>query len=306
MPRPLHDTTGSLCENRVMTGSRRHRLAFVLLPLLLGGCAGLVQKASDRFADNLGKAVLDQEDPATVRDGLPAYLLLLDSLIVGATADDPALAGTLLSAAKLNGAYAGNFTGDDPVRAQRLAGKALGYARRATCLRDAGLCAALDGEGDAFDAAVAASADAPLLYALASAWLGTVQANTGDWGGIADLPKIEALLQRVVVLDPRTDGGQAHVYLGVLNSLRPEAVGGKPEVGRKHFETGFELSGGHNLMAKTLEAEFYARLVFDQPLHDRLLGEVLAAEPRAPGYTLINTLAQQRARKLLESGKDYF
>ena len=59
-------------------------------------------------------------------------------------------------------------------------------------------------------------------------------------------------------------------------------------------------------MAKTLEAEFYARLVFDQALHDRLLGEVLAAEPRAPGYTLINTLAQQRARKLLESGKDYF
>lgn len=306
MPRTLHDTTGSLCENRVMTGSRRPLLAFALLPLLLGGCAGLLQKASDRFADNLGKAVLDQEDPATVRDGLPAYLLLLDSLIVGAAADDPALVGTLLSAAKLNGAYAGNFTGDDPARAQRLAGKALAYARRATCLRDASLCTALDGDGDAFAAAVAASSDAPLLYALASAWLGTVQANTGDWSGIADLPRIEALLQRVVALDPRTDGGQAHVYLGVLNSLRPEAVGGKPEVGRRHFETGFELSGGHNLMAKALEAEFYARLVFDQALHDRLLAEVLAADPRAPGYTLINTLAQQRARKLLESGKDYF
>src|SRR5687767_15449985 len=135
----LHDTTGLLCENRVMIVSRRLFLAFSLLPpLLLGGCAGLVQKASDRFADNLGKAVLDQEDPATVRDGLPAYLLLLDSLIVGAEAGDPALAGTLLAAAKLNGAYAGNFTGDDPARAQRLAGKALAYARRATCLRDAG------------------------------------------------------------------------------------------------------------------------------------------------------------------------
>jgi hypothetical protein len=274
--------------------------------LLLGGCAGLVQKASDRFADNLGKAVLDQDDPATVRDGLPAYLLLLDSLVVGADEADPAFAGTLLAAAKLNGAYAGNFTGDDPVRAQRLAGKAFAYARRATCLRDPTLCAALDGDGDTFAAAVAASTDAPLLYALASAWLGTVQANTSDWGAIADLPKIEGLLDRVVALDPRTDGGQAHVYLGVLNSLRPEAVGGRPEVGRRHFETGLALSGGSNLMAKVLQAEFYARLVFDQALHDRLLGEVLAADPRAPGYTLVNTLAQDRARKLVESGKDYF
>jgi hypothetical protein len=168
------------------------------------------------------------------------------------------------------------------------------------------LCAALDGDQDAFAAAVAASTDAPLLYALASAWTGSVQANTSDWGALADLPKIEALLQRVVALDPRTDGGQAYVYLGVLNSLRPEAVGGKPALGRQYFERAFELSGGRNLFAKALEAEFYARLVFDQELHDKLLAEVIAADPRAPGYTLINTLAQQRARKLLESGKDYF
>ena len=133
-----------------------------------------------------------------------------------------------------------------------------------------------------------------------------MQANTGDWGAIADLPKIEALLERVVAIDPRTDGGQAHVYLGVLNSLRPEAIGGKPETGRKHFETGLALSDGKNLMAKVLQAEFYARLVFDQELHDRLLNEVIAADPRVPGHTLVNTLAQDRARKLLESGKDFF
>ena len=284
----------------------RRLLCALPLVLLLAGCAGLVQKASDRFADNLGKAVMDQDDPATVRDGLPAYLLLLDSLVVGAAPGDPSAAATLLSAAKLNSAYAGSFVGDDPERAKRLAAKALDYARRATCLRDAGLCAALDKDADTFAAAVAASPDGPLLYALASTWLGSVQANSADWGAIADLPKIEALLLRVVALDPATDGGQAHMYLGVLNSLRPEAVGGKPEAGRRHFEKAFELSGGKNQMAKALQAEYYARLVFDQALHDRLLDEVLAAEPRAPGWTLINTLAAERARKLRESGKDYF
>ena len=34
--------------------------------------------------------------------------------------------------------------------------------------------------------------------------------------------------------------------------------------------------------------------------------EVLAADPKVPGMTLSNTLAQQLARKLQISGKDYF
>ena len=53
-------------------------------------------------------------------------------------------------------------------------------------------------------------------------------------------------------------------------------------------------------------AEHYARLLFDQELHDRLLAEVLAADPREPGFTLMNVLAQERAKALVESGKDYF
>jgi hypothetical protein len=289
-----------------MTMRRLRPVVVLSLSLLLVGCAGIVQKASDRFADNLGAAVLDSEDPATVRDGLPAYLLLLDSLVLGARPGDPATASTLMAAAKLNGAYAGNFTGDDHVRAQRMAGKAFRYARQATCLLDAPLCAAIDGDPDAFAGVVATDTQAGTMYVLASSWAGFLQANSEDWGAIADLPKVQALLERVVAIDPGHDGGQAWVYLGVLNSLRPEAIGGKPEQGRQDFEKAIALSGGRNLYAKTLYAEYYARLMFDQALHDRLLNEVIAADPRAPGYTLTNTLAQDRARKLLESGKDFF
>ena len=288
--------------SRTMT---RTALTLTLLSML-SGCASLVRNASDSFAANLGAAVLDSEDPATVRDGLPAYLLLLDSLIAGQKAGAAANASTLLAAARLNGAYAGNFTGDDKLRAKRLSKKAFSYASRATCLQDAPLCAALEAGPDQFAAVVVADGHTDLMYVLAASWAGYLQSNSEDWGAIADLPKIESLLNRVVQLDPGHDHGQAYVYLGVLNSLRPEAVGGKPDLGRRNFEKAIELSGGRNLYAKTLFAEFYARLVFDQSLHDKLLNEVLAADPVAPGFTLTNTLAQDRARKLLESGKDYF
>ena len=59
-------------------------------------------------------------------------------------------------------------------------------------------------------------------------------------------------------------------------------------------------------MARVLFAEQYGRLVFDRELHDRELNAVLEANPRIDGLTLINLVAQEQARALLESGDDYF
>jgi len=123
---------------------------------------------------------------------------------------------------------------------------------------------------------------------------------------VAQLPRVRLIMERIVELNPAWQQGGAHLYLGVLSTLLPPALGGKPEVGKQHFEAAIEISGGKNLMAKVLYAEKYARLLFDQPLHDRLLKEVLAADPHAEGLTLMNTLAQKKAAELLASGKEYF
>jgi hypothetical protein len=282
--------------------------ALAAAAVVLAGCAAMAEKAGQRFADDLGTAILASDDPATVRDALPAYLLLLDALLVDHGDGDAGKRDLLFAAAELNGAYAGNFTEGDAARAARLAGKALAFARRGVCAGKGPLCAAIDGDVESFQAALAATPDAEVaaMYALAAAWAGHLQANSADWGAIAELPKVQALLERVVAIDAGHARGMAQVYLGVLNSLRPEAVGGRPEQGRAHFERAIALSEGRNLYAKTLFAEYYARLVFDQELHDRLLVEVLAADPHAAGYTLTNVLAQERARTLQESGKDYF
>ena len=262
-----------------------------------------MRRATNQFADNLTTAILNEDDPGTVRDGVPAYLLLVDGMILS----DPEDPGALLAGAKLYDAYAGGFV-EDGARAQRLAERAYGYARRALCLRDKELCAALDAPFDAFQAALAkTSADnLNVLYGFASAWASRIQVNTGDWNAIADLPKLQALLLRVASLDPHYDDGGAYLYLGVINSIRPASLGGKPEEGKAYFDKALELSAGRNQMVRVLYAQFYARLVFDQALHDKLLNEVLVADPVAPRLTLINTLAQRKAKALLESGKDYF
>jgi hypothetical protein len=220
---------------------------------------------------------------------------------------DPENVGALLAGAKLYDAYAGSFV-EDGARAQRLAERAYGYARRALCLRDKELCTALDAPFDAFQSALdKTNADnLAALYGFGSAWAGRIQVNSGDWNAIADLPKLQALLLRVVSIDAHYDDGGAYLYLGVINSIRPASLGGRPDEGKACFEKALELSAGRNQMVRVLYAQFYARLMFDQALHDQLLNEVLASDPVAPKLTLINTLAKRKAKVLLESGKDYF
>lgn len=282
-----------------------HRIRFALLlaACALCACANVVRKATNQFAENLTSAILDQDDPGTVRDGVPAYLLLIDGMLEG----DPDNADTLLAAAKLYGAYAGGFV-DDPARAQHLADRAYGYAKRALCLREKELCVALDAPFDAFQAALekAGAKNVAAMYGFASAWAGRIQVNSSDWNAIADLPKLQALLIKVAGIDAHFDSGGAYLYLGVINSIRPASLGGKPDEGKAYFDKALELSGGKNQMVRVLYAQFYARLVFDQTLHDKLLNDVLAADPVAPRLTLINVLAKRKAKALLDSGKDYF
>ena len=59
-------------------------------------------------------------------------------------------------------------------------------------------------------------------------------------------------------------------------------------------------------MAKVLYAEKYARLVFNQELHDQLLQDVIQSDPYFENFTLMNVLAQDKAQELLASSTEYF
>jgi len=266
---------------------------------MLTGCAGTT---AHRFAGGLSQAVLDQNDPETVRAGIPAYLLLIDGLIINYPDDRNLLA----DGARLYSAYAAVFV-DDATRAQRLTARARDYSHRALCQEESSLCEpALSYEEfqralDRLDQRAL-----PILYADATAWATWLRARSTDPLALADLPRITAMLERVVALDPAYERGEAQLYLGVLFSQLPPALGGRPERGKEHFEKAIAYSQGRNLLAKVEYARNYARLVFDRELHDRLLHEVLAADATAPGYTLANTLAQQQARQLLDGSAAYF
>jgi len=283
-----------------------YSLVFATL-LALTGCSNIIASATtsatNRLAGTLSSAILNQDDVETVRAGAPAYLLLIDGLIE----DNPKNPTLLTSGARLYGAYAAAFV-EDPARAKRLTQRSRGYAQRALCQTKATLCRVLDRPYREFEPALnnVTKAELPVLYTWATAELGWIQAHSDDWNAVAELPKVEATLRRIVKLDETYEKGTPYLYLGILSTLRPPALGGKPNEGKAHFERAIELSNGRNLAAKVQYAKRYARLVFDQELHDRLLREALAADTVDPGRTLMNVLAQKEARELLDGSNNYF
>jgi hypothetical protein len=270
---------------------------------LLGGCSSLASSAAGDMAGNLSTAILNQDDPELVRESLPAYLLLLDSLAASPDASPEVLG----AAARLYAAYAVVFVAD-PERARTLATRARTYGGRAACAAGTVTCdlqsvpypelaARLDRVKPAQSAALFSAAVGSLAY---------VRTHSDDWQALADLPRIEAVLKRLLVIGDSADAGTINSYLGILNTLRPPALGGQPEQGRAYFEKAIELTGGRDLSVLVEFARSYARLVYDRELHDSLLNRALAADPRQDGYTLLNTLAQKQASELLASANDYF
>jgi hypothetical protein len=279
------------------------RLTLLLLLLNLTGCASMISSATQKMADNLSMAMLNQNDLETVKSGAPAYLIMIDSLIEG----DQENVSMLIAGSRLYASYTSAFV-DNQQRSKRLADKSLDYAKQALCLELNDLCNNLDAKLEKFELIVnqVNSDQLPVLYAFASAWAGWIQVNTDDWNAVAQIPKLSALFRHSILLNEQYDSGGAHLYMGVLSSQIPPSVGGKPEQARFHFEKAQSISKNKNLMVNVLFAEHYARLVFDQELHDQLLKDVLSSRVSEPGMTLINTLAQKRASELLAQSQDFF
>jgi hypothetical protein len=279
-------------------------LAIICAALLLGqGCTTIISSQTSKLADDISSAIYNSNDMESVGQAIPTFLLLVDGMIQR----NPQDADLLKTGAQLNDAYGGVFV-QEPLRRSKLSAKSLGYAWRSVCAYEEDFCQWQEMDYEQFALAVKELQvdDLPYVYTLSVAWLNWIRANSDDWNAVAELPRCKAILEQVVALDDTYDNGMAHLYLGGIATLLPPALGGKPEVGRRHFERAIEISGGQNMMARVVYAEQYARLVFDQELHHTLLTEVIESDPNVPGYVLVNTVAQERAKELLADEADYF
>ncbi|RDH82674.1 MAG: hypothetical protein DIZ80_10365 [endosymbiont of Galathealinum brachiosum] len=294
-------------------------LIIIIAAQFITGCSLSISN----FSNNLNKAVKSNNDPQTVMQALPAYILLLDALIE----DDPQDEDSLIASSRLMTAYAGllgteleilsseaengtNIYHQNKLKMQqeKLTEKALQRAARANCLYEENLCDLTSIKFSEFEKRlqIIEDEDIDMLYSLGTAWAAWMQTNSSDWNAMAKLPQIKLLMQKIILINETWDNAGAYMYLGVLNSLLPSTLGGKPEEGKINFEAAIRITKGNNLMAKVLYAEYYARLMFNKKLHQKLISDVLSMKELPDEYMLMNTLAIQKAKALQMSAEDYF
>jgi len=278
-------------------------LAITLMLASSSGCSLLIGSASQDFGEHMRETIANHDDPATVSNALPSYLLTLETLLAG-NEDDATLQ---LTTAKLYNAYVALLPEEDQERKTRLSQRALDFALQGVCLESSRLCDVQHSNPDELQTAIESSGtdDLESLYTLGTTWAGWIQQHKSDWNAIAQLAHVKAILQRILAIDDGYQHGNPHLYLGVLESLIPANLGGQPDVARQHFERAMQLAP-ENLMAPLLYAKHYARMQFDRELHDHLLKTVVKANPIAKDLTLINHLAQKQAQVLLNSANQYF
>lgn len=312
------------CKSRKLTARKEmfkysinmiKKLLIITSLLIVASCSLSIET----FSNNLNSAVKGNDDPETIKQALPAYLVLIDSMIESDPEDEEALKAS----ADLLNAYSGLINinlelldEDDGLyeyeklksQKSRVINKSLNRISKSICLYNDQYCDLRKINYQELTELVkeADEEDISYLYSFSQSWVAWVQDNSEDWNATAQLPNIKLILETIIEMDETYERGSPHMYLGILNSLIPETLGGKPEKGKAYFESAIELSQNGNKMAKVLFAEYYARLVFNEELHNRLLKEVIEQENSIKEFTLINQLAEIKAKKLVDSGKEYF
>lgn len=149
--------------------------------------------------------------------------------------------------------------------------------------------------------------DIPALFWTGIAWGSYISLSLTQPDALADLPKVEAMMRRIIELDDTYFYGGAYFYLGALYGSRPKLFGGNPEESKRNFERCIYMNNGKFLLAYVYYAKTYAVQIQDPELFQELLLKVENSPVDIlPEANLINAIAKKKAERLKEQFSDLF
>jgi len=294
-------------------------LMMVGLAVVGSGCSVrrmAVNKVGDALAGG-GTTFASDDDPELVKAAVPFSLKLMESLL----SESPRHEGLLLAAASGFTQYAYAFVQEDADemedkdlamaeemrgRARRLYLRARNYGLRGLEVRHKGFEKAL--RADPKQAVgVATVKDVPLLYWTAVSWAGAVSLSKDNPDLIADMPIVDAMMDRALALDEAFGEGAIHTYLITYEMSRPGGTGDPAARSRQHFERALALSKGLQAGPMVSFAEAVCVQKQDLKQFESLLQQALAINPDAkPESRLVNLVMQRRAKWLLSRTDQLF
>ena len=275
--------------------------------LLLSGCSTgqLVARGAAPLIDNGVTAMNRETDLELARASIPANLKMIEALLLA----DPGNVTYRVQAAMGFYGYALGFVEpDDRERAAALYRRALDHAQVALD-HDGVTQAMLTGDVAVLEQALA-KLDAravPALCWTASAWGKWIELQLDDPARLAELPRVEMLMRRVLALDETYYHGGAHLFFGVYYGGRAPMFGGDFARAEWHFDRAAALNRNRLLLVEVYRAQYLFRQMGDRAAFHATLSRVIDAPLGPdPDLNLANALAKKQAAALLTQEDDLF
>ena len=274
---------------------------------LLSGCLPnkkLTVASTATLLDGVSKSASRQSDLKLVREGIPAYLMLMDGMIESV----PDNAELLINAAQTYSSFASAFVEEtDPEYAKALYRKARDYSLRALQIR--GFKDPAESRFDDFRERVKSCGkkDVSYLFWAATSWGSWVKLNLDSMEALAELPRVELMMKKVLELDEGFYYGGPHIFMGIWFASWPREAGGDLKKAQQHFQKALEIGQGKFLMSYVYYANVYARRALDKDLFESTLQKVLDTPVDvSPEVTLFNAVARKKAADLMDQRKEIF
>jgi hypothetical protein len=267
-------------------------------------CKKVTVGSTAMLLEEVAKSSYQQSDLRLIREGMPAFLMLMDGMVEAWPNNEQ----LLLAAAQGYSSFASAFIEDqDKEYAELLLSKGKRYALRSLELK--GLKDPLQRPFDDFNETLKhfGKKEVPYLFWSATCWASWINLNLDSVEAMAELPRVISMMQRILELDEGFYYGGPHLFMGIWFASRPKIAGGDLKKAQRHFMKALELGKGKFLMAYIYYANTYARQALDKDLFVSTLQTVLAAPVDAvPELTLLNTVAKNKAKELLSHAEEYF
>jgi len=280
-------------------------LSGVLLFTFPGCITELTISATSGIIDGGFQAMNRETDLQIAAQAIPTDLKLLDGLLLKSP-DNETL---LLLGAQGYTSYALGFVEDSSrPRANLFYQRARDYGLR-ILFKNEDFRKNFSGSIENFEKALNefGKDDIPAIFWIANAWGNYVNLNRDNVDALADLPKVEDMMNFVLKYDESYFYGGAHLFFGTILASMPAMFGGDTTAGRVHFEKAIQISDSNFLMIYYYYAKSYAVMTQNKDLFESLLNKVInAPENLLPEQNLANEIARAKAEELLKHESEYF
>lgn len=279
---------------------------FLAAALIFQGCIQTIAiRSMGSIMDNGFAAFNEESDLQLAHEGLASNLKLLEALVKG----DPENVKLLTYLSQGYCAYSLAFAEDDSVeRARMLYLRGRDYGLRILKQRTV-FAAALEKDEEEFRAALKTTGkdDIPALFWTALNWGSYINVTREDVAALADLGKVNAMMDIVREQDPSYYFGGPDMFAGMIEATTPAMLGGNPEKAKAYFEKAMAVTGGKFLLVHLYYAKSYCVSTMNQDLFNQLLQRIEDAPTDAlPEARLANAVAKKKARMLKTKENDLF